>query len=321
MVYHVERIKLFKEQGFLDPMDDIIAQQPNIRPENYIPQAWNAGMVDGSRYAVPLDTHTSLLIYNKDLVQQYAPGVLDDNVVTFDEMIAVSKKVTDPSVVTYGMNCRGWLFMALVTQQGGAINVGEKPTLITPEAIRALTMMKQLVDAKVAQQDGEDPLALVQTGKTIFYQGATWDAGALNELDLNWAFSTTPAFDPNHLANWTSSHQFGMLKKERSPEIKAGIGKFLEFVRDNPQYWAASGQNPASAKFINSGMYKNYPQALLLDDEKTRDSLTIYDFIYNGDTQDAINNVLDDIVFGRLDIRAGLEKAQKELDDKIAQAR
>jgi multiple sugar transport system substrate-binding protein len=320
MVYHAERIKLFNEQGFLDSMDDVIAGQPNINAANYVPQAWDAGQIGGRRYAVPLDTHSSLLIYNKELVRRYAPGILDDAVVTFDEMRTVKNSITDPSIITYGLNLRGNVFLALVSQQGGHINSGDRPTINTPEAIAAVTMMKRLVDEGIAQPDGEDPFALVQTGKTVFYQGATWDAGFFNELGLDWAFSTTPVFNPNQLANWSSSHQFGMLKKERSTEIKAGIGQFLEFVRNNPQYWAASGQNPATMKYVSDGMYRSYPQGIAMEGQ-IKDSLTIYDFLNNGITMDAVNAVLDDMIFGRLDIREGLAKAQKEADDKIAQTK
>lgn len=321
MVYHVERIDVFKDQGFLDPMDDVIALQPNINGDNYVSTAWDPGEIDGQRWAVPLDTHSSLLIYNKDLVEKYAPGVLDDGVVTFDEMYEVKENVDDDSIVVYGMNLRSNLVKTLITELGGSINDGDMPTLVTPEAKQAYEQLKKLVDDGIAQGDGEDPLALVQTGKCIFYQGATWDAGALNEIEgLNWAFATSPAFDTEHLANWSSSHQFGMLKKERSDEMKQGIADFLEFVRTNPELWAKSGQNPASKLFVDSGVYKEYPQAILMDDPKTSNSLTIYNFLYTNETSSALDTVTDDIIFGRLSVDEGLAQAQKEVEDKIAEA-
>lgn len=321
VVYHAERIEVFKSQGFLDPMDDIIAYQPNINGDNYIEAAWNPGEVDGNRYAVPLDTHSSLLIYNKDLAEKYAPGVMDDGILTFDEMYEVQKNIGDDPYIVYGMNLRAWLVKTLITEQGGKINDGDTPVLNTPEAEKAYETLRSLVNDGISQQDGDDPLALFQTGECIFYQGATWDAGALNEIDgLNWSFATSPAFDTTGLSNWTSSHQFGTLKKERSDEVEQGIASFLEFVRTHPEMWAAAGQNPASKDFIDSGMYKDYPQAILMDDPKTRDSLTIYDFLYTNEAQSALETVTDDIIFSRIEIKEGLEKAQKEVEDKIAQA-
>ncbi len=321
MVYHAERIDVFEEQGFLAPMDDVLAYQPNINGDNYIETAWAPGEIDGKRYAVPLDTHSSLLIYNKDLAEKYAPGVMDDGILTFDEMYKVKENLDDDSIVVYGMNCRGWLVKSLITQLGGSVNDGDMPTLETPEAKQAYEQLKALVDDGVSQADGDDPLALFQTGKCIFYQGATWDAGALNEIEgLNWAFATTPSFDTEHLSNWSSSHQFGMLAKDRSDEVKKGIADFLEFVRVHPELWAESGQNPASKIYVDSGMYKDYPQSILLDDPKTKDSLTIYSFLYTNETQSAIDLVTDDIIFGRLGIEEGLSQAQKEVEDKIAEA-
>lgn len=321
MVYHVERIDVFKNQGFTVPMDDTISYQPNINSDNYIETAWEPGEIDGERYAVPLDTHSSLLIYNEDLVDRYAPGVMDDGVLTFDEMYKVKENIDDDSIVVYGMNLRTWLAKALITQLGGNINDGDSPTLDTPEAKQAYEQMKKLVDDGIAQQDGDDPLALFQTGKCIFYQGATWDAGALNEIDgLNWSFACTPSFDTENLVNCSSSHQFGMLKKERSEEVKTGIADFLEFVRTHPEMWAEAGQNPASMVYVDSGMYKDYPQAILLDDPKTRDSLKIYNFLYTNEASSVLDIVTDDMVFGRLGIEDGLKQAQKEVDDKIAEA-
>lgn len=321
MVYHVERVDVFKDQGFTVPMDDVIKNQPNINGDNYISTAWEPGELDGKRYAVPLDTHSTLLIYNKDLVDQYAPGLLDDGILTFDEMYTVKENVDDDSLVVYGMNMRPWLAKSLITQLGGSINDGDMPTLDTPEAKQAYAQMKKLVDDGIAQPDGDDPLALFQTGKCIFYQGATWDAGALNEIDgLNWAFASTPSFDTEHLANCSSSHQFGMLKKERSEEKNKGIADFLEFVRLHPEMWAESGQNPASKLYVDSGMYKEYPQAILLDDPKTSESLKVYNFLYTNEASSALDVVTDDMVFGRLSIEEGLKQAQKEVDDKIQEA-
>lgn len=321
LIYHAERIDVFKNQGFTVPMDDVIKNQPNINKDNYIEAAWEPGDLDGERYAVPLDTHSTLLIYNKDLVDQYAPGVMDDGILTFDEMYTVKENIDDESLVVYGMNMRPWLAKSLITQLGGSINDGDMPTLDTPEAKQAYNQMKKLVDDGIAQPDGDDPLALFQTGKCVFYQGATWDAGALNEIDgLNWAFASTPSFDTEHLANCTSSHQFGMLKKERSEEKMKGIADFLEFVRLHPEMWAESGQNPASKIYIDSEMYKEYPQAILMDDPKTRESLTVYNFLYTNEVSGALDVVTDDMVFGRLDIEDGLKQAQKEVEDKVKEA-
>ncbi len=321
MVYHAERIEVFKNQGFLSPMDSVIANQPDINGSNYQEEAWKAGEVDGERWAVPLDTHSTLLIYNEDLVEKYAPGVLDDGIVTFDELYQVKENLTDDSIVVYGMNMRSWLAKSLITQLGGSINDGDMPTINTPEAVQAYTQLKALVDDGVAQPDGEDPLALVQTGGCIFYQGATWDAGALNEIEgLNWGFATTPVFDTSSLANCSSSHQFGMLKKERSEEVQKGIADFLEFVRTNPELWAKSGQNPASKQFVESGVYKNYKQSVLMDDPRLSESITIYDFLYTNETGSALDTVTDDMIFGRLDIEEGLALAQKEVEDKVNEA-
>ena len=85
-INHVDRLQLNKENDIYLPMDEYIAANGNITADKYNAAAWNPGEIDGHRYAVPLDVHGYLTYYNKDLVEKYCPNVLDDNVITFDEI-------------------------------------------------------------------------------------------------------------------------------------------------------------------------------------------------------------------------------------------
>jgi len=317
-VIHAERIPLFVSQKLLDPLDDILSEQSNINADAYLSQAWQAGDVDGKRYAVPLDIHSSVLYYNKDLLNKYAPNALDDNVITIDEIKDIASKAKQDGKVTYPINVETWTAMSFTVQNGGAINDGDTPTINTPEMKKSLETLKELVSIGATQEDGDDSSQLFQSGESVFLQDGTWYAGGLKEIeDLNWGVTNTPAYSPNKIVNWSSSHQFATLKKDRSEAVENEIGNFLEFIRENSLLWADSGQNAASSVVFESDDYSGMPQSFLMENDKQQQSMVIFDFKNNGNTLEALGSVVRDIVFGRVDIDEGLELAQKTVDDKL----
>ncbi|KAF1295274.1 hypothetical protein BAU15_05045 [Enterococcus sp. JM4C] len=317
-VMHVERVELFQSQGVIDPMTDVIKGQKNLNEDNYIAQAWDSGEVDGTRYTIPLDVHSSPVFYNKDLLEKYGPNVLDDEVITVQEIEEVTEKAKKDNIITYPVNLESWTSLSFTTELGGSIEKDGMPNLNTPEMKKAIETWKHFVDIGACQEDGDDPVQLFQSGQAVFFQDGTWGIAGHKEIkDLNWGITNTPAFSPDKISNWTSSHQFGLLKKERSPEVIEAIGAFLEHVRKNSEIWAESGQNPASRVIFEDEGYSKYPQSYLVSNEKELDSLKIYNFKNNGITLDALGTYVRDMIYGRIEIDKGLEDAQKQAEDKL----
>ncbi|MFV0504162.1 MAG: ABC transporter substrate-binding protein [Lachnospirales bacterium] len=146
LVGHVERIPLFVEQQIINPIDEAISAQDNINGNNYLPQTWEAGEIDGKRYSVPLDIHSILLYYNVDLVEKYAPGVMDDKIITWDEVMEIVPKASADGIVTFPVRCSNWLVNCMVDQLGGSIHDGDIPTLDTPEARQALQTLVNITE-------------------------------------------------------------------------------------------------------------------------------------------------------------------------------
>lgn len=321
-VMHAERVELFESQKIISPMDDVIKGQANLTKDNYIAQAWDSGEVDGKRYTIPLDVHSLVLYYNKDLLDKYGPNVLDDNVVTFDELKEVNKKAKKDNIVTYPFGMNSWLPSVLTVQLGGQIEKDGLPTIDTPEMKQAMESIKEIVDMGAAQDEGVEPSQLFQSGEAIFMQDGTWYSGGLADIEgLNWGVTNSLAYSPDKITNWTSSHQFGLLKKERSDEKKAEIGKFLEYVRENSAKWADSGQNAASVEVFEATDYQERPQSFLMSSDKEKESMVIFDFKNNGITMEALGKYTEDMSFGRLDISEGLKEAQKLADDQIKEGK
>ncbi|MBO0959276.1 extracellular solute-binding protein [Neobacillus sp. MM2021_6] len=319
-IVHAERIKQFVENDLLTTYDDKLADHPEIKAENYVPAGWNIGDINGSRYSVPLDVHSFVMYYNKDLLEKYAPHALDDNVITFDEIKAAGELSKKDKITGIGITWTRPIFLSIYNQLGGDITSdGEAATLNTPEAKKALELLKGLVDGKIANKDGEDPGQLFKSGKAIFYPEGIWMQNSVNEAkNLKWGLTSFPQIAPDKIVNWTSSHQFVMFKdKNRSEEKTKGIMDFLDYVRENSLPWAKAGQNPAALATLDNPEYQELPQSFLIKNPDMQNTLKIFDYKYNGFVAEEVDKLVGDAIYGKLDIDKGLKAAQKAVDDKI----
>jgi multiple sugar transport system substrate-binding protein len=320
-IVHAERIKQFVGNDLLTTFDDKLADYPEIKAENYVPAGWNIGDIDGSRYSVPLDVHSFVMYYNKDLLEKYAPNALEDNVITFDEIREAGEISRKDGITGIGLTWTRPIFLSIYNQLGGDITSdGETPTLDTPEAKEALELLKGLVDDKIANKDGEDPGQLFKSNKAIFYPEGIWMQNSLNEAEkLNWGITSFAQVSPDKIVNWTSSHQFVMFKDEnRSEEKTKGMMDFLDYIRKNSLPWAQAGQNPATLATLDNPEFKELPQSFLVQDPKLQESLKIFDYKYNGFVAEEVDKLVGDAMFGKLEIDKGLANAQKAVEDKIA---
>ena len=320
-IVHAERIKQFVDNDLLTTYDDLLADHPEIKAENYVPAGWNIGDINGKRYSVPLDVHSFVMYYNKELLEKYAPNALDDKVVTFDEIREAGEKSKKDKITGIGITWTRPIFLSIYNQLGGDITSdGETPTLDTPEAKEALQLLKGLIVDKIANKDGEDPGQLFKSGKAIFYPEGIWMQNSLKESKkLNWGLTNFPQISPNKIVNWTSSHQFVMFKdKNRSKEKTKGVMDFLDYVRENSLPWAQAGQNPAALATLENPEYKKMPQAFLIEDPELQKTLKIFDYKYNGFVAEEVDKLVGDAIYGKLDIDKGLKAAQKAVEDKIA---
>ncbi|WP_019912510.1 extracellular solute-binding protein [Paenibacillus sp. HW567] len=320
-IIHADRIPGYVKQGQLEPMTAVTTAQPEIKQENYLPQAWSTGTIDGTQYSVPLDIHSNVMYYNKDLLKKYnAESFLDDNVVTIDEMLSLQGKMQEGDYVVNDA-LLGWVILGQVQDLGGDIQENGKPAVDTPVMKQAFENVKKINDAGLMTPFGEDGYLMFQSGKVLFSTDGTWSSTAHAKVEgLN--FGVTNVYSPtaDKFTNRSSSHMFAMLKnKDRSEEKVAGIGKFLEYIRENSIEWAKAGQIVASKKVNESPEFKNYMQSFFTSNEKEIKSLYIYTYEYYPYIAEAIDTYCGDIVRGNVDIDETLKTMQKFVEDKIAE--
>ncbi|KRG16371.1 sugar ABC transporter substrate-binding protein [Virgibacillus soli] len=322
MIVHAERIKQYVDNGMLTSYDDYLSDYPELKEENYMTEAWKIGDLDGSRYSVPLDIHSFIMYYNKDLVEKYAPGALDDNIVTFDEIKAAGEKAQKDKISGIGVTWVKPNMLSLYAQNGGELtDNGIDPTFNNDHSKASFQQWIDLYEAKVTNKDGEDPAQLFLQGKLIFYPEGIWMNNNLKDAKFEYGLTNAPQLhdDKSKMVNWSSSHQFVMFNSDdRSDEKSKGAIDFIDWVRDNSLEWAKAGQNPASLKILDEQEYQEMAQSFLLNDPEEQASLKIFDYKYNGYVSEELDAKGLDIIFGKIPVDKGLADIQKTLEDKIA---
>lgn len=322
-IVDIARVPTFQDQGLLEELDPLIESKEGLSGDNYKTSVWETGEFDNKQYAIPLDMGVIQLVYNKELLEKYAPNVLDDNVLTIDEIKEIIPKAKKDGVVTIPVAFFSYeQALSLTLQQGAEIFLDETtPNIDSKEFQHAIQTLKDIVDAGGASDDGEDNLQLFQSGEAIFLPDGVWDANALNSIDdLEWGVANTIAYNSNEFYNYSNSNQFVMLKnEERTEEKEEVIADFLDYVRENALEWARSGQVPASSAADDIEEYKNMKQYFHVSTEEQEQALKFRSYTYGGYADDAITQVLNDMLYEKISIEEGLKQAQKQTEDNIDQ--
>lgn len=321
-IVHAERIKQYKDNGMLENYDDILADYPELKAENYVAEAWNLGEIDGVRYSLPLDIHNWGTYYNKELLEKYAPNALDDNILTFDEITAAGKKAAADDVRGIAVTWVKPNFLSLMKQEGGELTEnGTDPTVDTDASKAAIGKWAEMYQEGITTKDGEDPTQLFMAGKLLFFPEGIWAKNNIKDAPFEWGLTNSPQLsdDLTKTVNWASSHQFVMFNnKDRSEEKTKGIMEFIDWLRTNSIEWARAGQNPATLDILNNDEYNEMQQSFFISSPEQQETLTIFDYKYNGYIAEYLDAHGFDTIFGKQEIDDFTSGMQKEVTDKIA---
>lgn len=319
----VANIALYQEQGLLEPVTALTEYQPELKKENYNAKVWEASFVDGEQYTIPLDMGVVCLVYNVDLLNKYAPNALDDDVITMDEIKEMIPAASADGIVTWPhYYFSNQIVASLLVQQGGTLFTDvTTPNLTSPEMVQAVTSLKEIYDLGGSNVEGDDSFQTFLAGEAIFLPTGIWDKNALDKgSDFEWGLTNMPAYSADKFVNAANSNHLAMLKsEERSDEKEKVIADFLEYIRQNTLEWARSGMVPASVGANDEAEYQAMKQYFFVATPERADSIWFYTDLYNGYATGALGNVMADMLYGNISIEDGLNQAQKEAEDKIAQ--
>jgi multiple sugar transport system substrate-binding protein len=250
--------------GALQPMDELLGEA-GIKADDFVPRAWNLGVVGGKRYGIPMDTHILGLYYNTELFEKAG---LDPNKppVTQDEFLAAAKKLTTgpnqwgvaiPSSTAWPV--RYW--MAFLQQQGGKMFTDDlkKAAFNDAKGKAAFQFMSDLVHVhKVAppvMTDINKAFLTKQAGMILI--GPWLINSAMRQEGLKFKTAPMPKIF-GQFAAWGMSHQLVLGKQpDRAKQLAAM--KFMRYMSENSLTWVKGGQAPARRSILNSAEFKNMP--------------------------------------------------------------
>lgn len=316
VIQHVDRLASNAKSNMYLPMNDYIAASGKIKGENYIDSAWTMGEIDGSRYGIPMDVHSYVTYYNKALVDQYCPNVLDDGMITFDEIASFAPTAAADGVYTYAITWPRYELLSWYYQLGGALTEdGTNPAFHNEKFEKVFQDFQDAVANKWCTQDGDQPNNLFAQGKLIFLPEGTWMLSTVEYTGVDYGQTYMITYDTNNMVQWASSHQFVMPRNDKMTDEKAAaIMDFINFVGENSYEWAAIGQIPAHKAVLTDERVNEVPQKYLIDNPE---ALIINDYLYYGAVVEALDTVAYEIPFGRVTPADGLKAAQQQVIDNI----
>lgn len=316
VIQHVDRLASNAKSNMYLSMNDYITASGKIKGENYIDSAWTMGEIDGNRYGIPMDVHSYVTYYNKALVEKYCPTVLDDGMITFEEIEAFAPTAAADGVYTYAITWPRYELLSWYYQLGGTLTEdGTNPAFHNEKFEKVFQTFQDAVANKWCTQDGDQPNNLFAQGKLIFLPEGTWMLSTVEYTGVEYGETYMITYDTNNMVQWASSHQFVMPRNDKMTDAKAAaIMDFINFVGENSYEWAAYGQIPAHKSVLADERVNNLPQKFLIDNPN---ALIINDYLYYGAVVEALDTVAYEIPFGRVTPADGLAAAQQQVVDNI----
>ncbi|OQC10407.1 MAG: Maltose-binding periplasmic protein precursor [Tenericutes bacterium ADurb.Bin087] len=274
---HSYRIPSFANKNLLFPLNTLTASTGvDISRDNYIPDVYDAMIWDNKQYGIPLDVHSIMLYYNKDLLSQYSLEVPTNRA----ELIAAAKKMPQTNTGGWGLPLSTtwpseYIFTTALYQNGGKEidKTSLMPAFNNAAGVAALKSVADLIHVEKISPlnvNVDADLLMFQQGKAMFHINGNWMLNSLVDSGVNFGvtsladmFVDTPTADSKKVAS--RSHTF-VLPQGRNETLKQQAALvFIKYVTENAYLWAESGGHiPASNIARNTEEYhglihhKNY---------------------------------------------------------------
>jgi multiple sugar transport system substrate-binding protein len=332
MTYHTSRLPLAAPTGIFRPFTDDDLASVGLSKNDYFPNLVDAATINDEFLCVPLDIHSHILYYNREILDSL--GMIGDDglPIGFDgrgNFTAALERIRDEAgVLPLSMSSDAgtiWrVFYSLLSQQGTGI-LGDDGVNAGEEAGEALSLMRYWIENGLAPESTEYPagIALFTSGQAAMHVNGVWEVPTMVDLaaqgDLfDWGAIAYPViFDQP--ATWADSHCFAIPNSSRRPvegEKLEAVMTVIAWMNQNSLAWAGAGHIPAYLPVVNSEAYQTMePNATyaILGETATFDPQSpvagVASPIY-----DAVGNYFDPAINGLLPVDQALEMFKQEID-------
>lgn len=285
-VTHLSRLSTLAGNDLLQGFSPQQLGQAGLPTSNFTPAAMQKSTVNGTVYAIPLDTHPFVMFYNVAVCRE--AGLLDADgrlkplrgPEQLQAAFAAAKKVTGQYgavvAVTNDPSTNWRWFATLYYQLGGEVMSADgarvRLTLDDAKAEQALGFMRRLTSSGLmpATVDGAGVTSLFSTGKAGFLLDGEWQIPTYAATDLTFDVVPVPhVFGPKPVA-FADSHALVLPRNPGMDEQKRSLALgFVKFLLEDSLVWAAGGHIPAwlpvqrSQAFTSLTPQSNYVEAAL----------------------------------------------------------
>jgi multiple sugar transport system substrate-binding protein len=275
---HQSVIADYQSRGLLEPMDAILAEA-GIRPDDFTAASRRGVTKDGQVYGLPWDTVVGALFHiNTRLFAQ--AGLMRDGKPVLprspEELLVqarqfkartgkpylIQSQVNDPATHTRN------LYTYLQAQNAVIFPDSRHIRLNTPEARRVVELFRTLNAERLSTTDQDTPAAIASfmNGQGGVYPTGTWMIGSFDQeaqtagRPLYRAYAVQPYPQLfGRPASFVDGHAWVMPKRERTPEQRRVLARFLRFAADRNLDWARTGHLPAFRAVLESPAFRGLP--------------------------------------------------------------
>jgi multiple sugar transport system substrate-binding protein len=254
-VFHTTELQRYVEA--MQPLNDLLSDGAG---DQYVSSIWDETEFDGSRVALPLDTHPNGLYYNKDIFREAGldPESPPTTFSELQEAAATIESETDKLAFSpepyNGFYVRQ--FIAWLEGRGGSFlnddrssaEFGGDDGVALGEFYGNITGEWGWDKADATENRGTKAF---RSGDMAMTVNGTWYFGVLQEQDFDWGM-TKPFIGPGQNTNltWANSHTLGVPAGSDKTQAATEVA---EWITQNSLTWGTdAGHLPAAADVLQS---------------------------------------------------------------------
>ncbi len=311
-------IPLYADSIFT-PIDDLM-ENANMSNDDYIESLFDLTKVNGSTYALPIQTFTWTLYYNNEMLESLGYTKSDVENLDLETMIQMCEEAMAQGDDYYGVSLSGadsavfsrLLYTSIYQNGGDYFNPNDDKEILigAPEVIEAIDKIKDLGKYTVPKGTAGRPPFVA--GKVLFHFNGVWEISQLNNDEVKEVLDWDVVQFPNFFGNsdygvWAGTHNMAITKAVKDDKEKEAAMEFIKYVSDNALILSKAGHIPAKKELLETDEFKNGLFSFFAD------NLDVFAIPPLGKTRDAVEKLgvpaFTDLYWGdKTDTKAVMEE-------------
>jgi multiple sugar transport system substrate-binding protein len=337
-VSHLTRMKTLVSSNLLQELKPEDLARHGMTPDKFNKRAWEAGLVDGKAYAVPLDTHPFVMFYNTEVAKK--AGLLDaggqlkplDGEDAFVDAMQRAKQATGAYGGVIAINndtATSWrVFQTLYSQLGGEVlaDEGKRVVIDDDKALRVLRFLERWTKEGLfpSSVDYEGSIAMFPNGQSGFFFQGEWEISTFQTAKMPFDMTLFPnIYGGDRYVVQADSHT--LVLPTQPTQDREQLDRSLLFIRsllDQSPTWTAGGHVPSWLPFRDSEEFKKLkPQS----NYASAADVAVYDppGWYSGSGSNfeiATGSAVGGVMAGQLSPDEALDQMHNQLDNLASTA-